>query len=86
MSSVFTVRYCDRENGAWEDVFPGLTGDYKWAQKIAASTWNCDGQPITPEMMQIFKCEGCENCLYESIRELCPGGCKALSKKTPQKG
>ncbi len=54
----FTARYKDGE-GAWIDVFPGLTGDYEWARKVAESTWNRNGQTIPPEMMRVY--EVCEN-------------------------
>lgn len=53
---VFTVRYQDR--GEWVDVFPGLTGGYDWAAKVAASTWNRDGKTVTPDMMRIYKLGG----------------------------
>lgn len=52
---VFTVRFRDQEQGEWIDVFPGLTGNYEWAQKVATTTWNRDGQTVTPDMMRIYK-------------------------------
>lgn len=58
----------------WEDVFPGLTGDYKWAQKVAASAWNRDGQMIAPEMMWIFKCEDCKNAPTSLLGSFAQGG------------
>jgi hypothetical protein len=59
MDKVFTVRYFSDGSDNWEDVFPGLTGDYDWAQKVASGTWNRDGLTITPEVMRIFEvCHG----------------------------
>lgn len=51
----FTVKY--RDCCGWEEVFPSLTGDYEWAQKVKACTWNRNGETITPQMMRIFKVE-----------------------------
>lgn len=49
----FAVKY--EYDGRWQDVFPGLTGDYSWAARVAASTWNRNGYTVTPEMMRIVK-------------------------------
>lgn len=51
---VFSVRYRD-DRGEWVDVFPGLTGSYEWAQRVAGSTWERDGVTVTPDMMRIYK-------------------------------
>lgn len=48
---IFTARY--QENGEWLDVFPGLTGDYDWAFRVASSTWNRNGVLVTPDMMRV---------------------------------
>lgn len=56
MMDKFTVLYT-LDGMAFESVFPGLTGNYEWASKVASSTWNRDGKTITPEMMRIYKIE-----------------------------
>jgi len=78
MNCIFTVHYCDRENGEWDEVFPGLTGNYEWAQKVAEGIWNRDGLTVIPEMMKIYK--KCENCLCELCPELCPAGQEKASQ------
>lgn len=56
MEKKFAVLY-SHDGLVFESVFPGLTGDYAWALKVAYSTWTRDGKTITPEMMRIYELE-----------------------------
>ena len=58
----FTVRFCqtDPETGAvkWEELFPGLTGDFDWAKQVSESEWQRNGETVTPCMMRVVRIGG----------------------------
>lgn len=54
----FTVKFRLNDFDPWEEVFPGLTGDYEWAEKVSKAEWNRNGSTVLPAMMRIYEAEG----------------------------
>lgn len=50
----FAVRF-EESPGQFVDLFPGLTGSYLWASRIAAGSWNRNGVSISPSQLRVYK-------------------------------